>query len=252
MGNCEEKLGCMLETPQASWWYSSSVGTLLTGNTEVSENPQATRTISREVLLDSASQPDSMTPQRLHADSLNRCGMIQAYFQGALHDGTFNHHHATHRISQKGRTWLERLQHLLALLDHRSWIYQEGKDRDDMHVLETTADFLQVKYDPERLVTEAEKIAYLRGYFDAEGGMPRKLDAKPFQIQYAQKDAAELAKVRTILIELGINCGKMHVPSAKKDPNYWRFFISVPCNKEFARRIGSWHPRKEQLLGMMI
>jgi hypothetical protein len=169
-----------------------------------------------------------------------------------LHDGTFNRRHATHRIAQKGRDWLQRLQHLLSLLGHHSWIYQEGKTRDDMHVLETTAGFLEVKYDPALLTTEAEKTAYLRGYFDAEGGMPRKIDAKPFQIQYVQKDKVELAKVRGMLIEFGINCGKMHVPSVAKAPDYWRFFISVPCNKEFARRIGSWHPRKEQLLGMMI
>jgi len=193
-----------------------------------------------------------MTPQRLHADSLIIRGTIQAYFQGALHDGTFNRQHSTHRIAQKGREWLERLQCLLSLVGYRSWIYQEGKRRVDMYALETTADFLKVKYDPLQLPSEVEKIAYLRGYFDAEGGMPRKLDAKPFQIQYVQKDAAELQKVRDILIELGINCGKMHIPSMKKDPDYWRFFISIPCNRTFARCIGSWHPRKEQLLGMMI
>jgi hypothetical protein len=239
----------MLETPLVSWWYSSTVGTL---KTVVSDNPQAKRTISREVLSGSASQPHLMTPQRLHADSLITRGAIRAYFQGALHDGTFNRQHGTHRIAQKGRHWLERLQHLLSLIGHTSWIYREGKTRDDMHVLETTALFLTVKYDPVLLTTEVEKAAYLRGYFDAEGGMPRKIDAKPFQIQYVQKDQVELAKVRGMLIEFGISCGAMHVPSKRKAPGYWRFFISVPCNKEFARRIGSWHPRKERVLGMMI
>jgi hypothetical protein len=239
----------MLENPRASWWYSSTVGTLTTVG---SDNPQAKRTISREVLSAPVSQPDRMTPQRLHADSLITRGAIRAYFQGALHDGTFSRRHATHRIAQKGEDWLERLRHMLFLVGHNSWIYQEGKARDDVHVLETTAGFLEVKYDPLRLTTEAEKAAYLRGYFDAEGGMPRKVDAKPFQIQYVQKDQLELASVRGMLVEFGIRCGKMHVPSVVKAPGYWRFFISVPCNKEFARRIGSWHPRKEQLLGMMI
>jgi len=65
-GNVVEKIGCMLETPHVSWWYSSTVGTL---STVVSENPQAKRTISREVLSAPVSRPDSMTPQRLHADS---------------------------------------------------------------------------------------------------------------------------------------------------------------------------------------
>jgi hypothetical protein len=133
-----------------------------------------------------------MTPQRLHADSLIIRGLIRAYFQGALHDGTFNRQHATHRISQKGLDWLERLQHLLSLLGHRSWVYREGKARDDIQVLETSAAFLDVNYDPLRLTSQAEKTAYLRGYFDADGGLPRKIDAKPFQIQYVQKDHAEL------------------------------------------------------------
>jgi hypothetical protein len=62
-----EKLGCMLETPQVSWWYSSVVGTWMTTG---SDNPQVKRSISREVLSTPGSQLDLMTPQRLHADSL--------------------------------------------------------------------------------------------------------------------------------------------------------------------------------------
>lgn len=244
-----DKLGCMLENPQVSWWYSVVVGT---STTPASDNPRATRTISREVLSGSASQPDPMTPQRLHADAPIPRGEIRAYLQGALHDGTFNRRHRTHRIAQKGIDWLSRLKHLLHLLGHASWIYREGKDRPEMYAIETTAKFLDVNFDPLFLASRDEEIAYVRGYFDAEGGMPRRSDARPFQIQYTQKDRAELEKVRNILIGLGISCGKMHNPSVKIDAEYWRFFISVPCNKEFARRIGSWHPRKEQLLGMMI
>ncbi len=239
----------MLENPQVSWWYSSVVGTLTTTG---SDNPRVTRTISREVLSRSVSQPGLMTPQRLHADSQTTRGAIQAYFQGALHDGTFNRRHKTHRIAQKGLDWLRRLQHLLHLLGNSSWIYREGATRDEMYVVETTANFLNVNFDPVLLACEGEKVAYVRGYFDAEGGMPRSVDVTPFQIQFTQKDRTELGKVRDILEGLGIRCGKLHNPSARVDADYWRFFISVPCNKEFACRIGSWHPRKEWLLGMMI
>jgi hypothetical protein len=239
----------MLETPQVSWWYSTTVGTL---TTIVSDNPQVTRTISREVLSRPVSQPDAMTPQRLHADAPILSGEFQAYLQGALHDGTFNRLHKTHRISQKGSDWLTRLQFVLRLLGYSSWIYREGHDREEMYALETKADFLNVDFDPVSLAASGERIAYVRGYFDAEGGLPRSLDVKPFQIQYVQKDRVELTKVRDILVGLGINCGKMHNPSVKVDPDYWRFFISIPCNTLFARCIGSWHPRKEHLLGMMI
>lgn len=244
-----EKIGCMLETPQVSWWYSSTVGTLTTVG---SDNPQATRTISREVLSSSVSQPNSMTPQRLHADAPILCGELQAYLQGALHDGTFNRLHKTHRIAQKGSEWLTRLRSIISLLGFASWIYREGRSRDEMYAIETKASFLDVNYDPICLASDGERIAYVRGYFDADGGMPRRLDARPFQIQYTQKDRTELTKVRDILIGLGISCGKMHNPSVKIDADYWRFFISIPCNQLFARCIGSWHPRKEHLLGMMI
>jgi hypothetical protein len=244
-----DKLGYMLETPQVSWWYSARVGIPMT---PASDNPRVTRTISREVLSDLVSQPDPMTPQRLHADSRITRGVIQAYCQGALHDGTFNRRHRTHRITQKGTDWLGRLGYLLYLLGHASWIYREGKIRNEVYVIETTANFLDVNFDPCLLNSQDEKVAYVRGYFDADGGMPRRPDATPFQIQYTQKDRTELMIVRDILVGLGIRCGKLHNPSKKIDADYWRFFISIPCNKDFARHIGSWHPRKELLLGMMI
>jgi hypothetical protein len=141
---------------------------------------------------------------------------------------------------------------MLALLGHSSWIYQEGRNRNDMYALETSAKFLDVDYDLGRLATDLDRIAYVRGYFDAEGGMPRLIDVRPFQIQLVQKDQNELGGVRDILTKLGIKCGRMHNPSRSVDPDYWRFYISAASVADFARVIGSWHPRKEQLLGMMI
>src|SRR5947209_7514497 len=129
----------MLETPHVSWWYSSAVGTWMTAG---SDNPQATRTISREVLSAPVSHPGRMTPQRLHADSFE-ARVFQAYLQGALHDGTRSSLHGTHRFSQRGTGWLNRLAAILTVLGHRSWLYQEGRDRS-VFVLETSASFLDV------------------------------------------------------------------------------------------------------------
>src|SRR5262245_13941119 len=236
----------MLENPHASWWYSSTVGTLKTVG---SDNPQVSLTISREVLSDPVSQPDSMTPQRLHADSSITRGVIQAYLQGALHDGTPSVMHHTHRIVQKGLDWLDRLQYLFTLIGHRSWKYQEGKKRV-VWALETSAKFLDVKFDPFALVDPGERLAYVRGYFDAEGSAERS--EKYNYVHLYQKDRIELSKVHQILTRLGITCGRLHNPSSRVDPDYWRFAILAKGRSLFARIVGSWHPRKEEILRKMI
>lgn len=60
---------------------------------------------------------------------------------------------------------------MLMQLGYRSWIYREGKYRT-VSVIETTADFLKNSVYPKQL-SKQEQIAYIRGYFDAEGGIPR-------------------------------------------------------------------------------
>ncbi len=194
-----------------------------------------------------------MTPQRLHADSL-RFMMTkreyQSYLQGALHDGTRSRLHNTHRISQKGTDWLTRLSNMLLELSYKSWIYREGKTRE-VYILETTAKFLDVEFDPDLLESDFEKTAYVRGYFDAEGGLPQSPDSR-FYIQFTQKDFVELGKVKRILEEMGIRCGEIHNPSTTIDPNYWRFYVRAESHRTFATLVGSWHPRKEIILRRMM
>ena len=87
----------------------------------------------------------------------------------------------------------------------------------------------------------------MRGYFDAEGGIPQRLDA-PFYVQFVQKDAVSLTQVKDILEGFGIACGVVHNPSRKVDPEYWRFFVRRQSHALFIRVVGSWHPRKALLL----
>lgn len=176
--------------------------------------------------------------------------VYRAYLQGALHDGTYNALHQTHRYSQKGTDWLELLSRLLEELGHRSWLYREGRNRE-VYVLETAASFLDVNYDPDLLGSEVEAASYVRGYFDAEGGMPRSSSVR-FYLQLSQKNRAELAKVKAILERLEIACGKIHNPSHSVDPDYWRFYVRTKSHQMFARVIGSWHPRKRPLLQSTI
>src|SRR5262249_16180509 len=151
--------------------------------------------------------------------------------QGALHDGTRSELHRTHRFSQKGTEWLNRLAAILTVLGHRSWLYQEGKDRT-VFALETSASFLDFHFPSQQLASQPEQIAYVRGYFDAEGGLPQSPDAR-FYIQLTQKDRVELVQVTAILEMLGVASGKVHNPSKRIDPDYWRFFVRTKAHLAF-------------------
>ena len=170
---------------------------------------------------------------------------IKAYLLGSLHDGTFSKN-KRFRISQKDTDWLKVLQKLFSELGYNSWIYKEGKDRE-VYVLETLADFLDLRFDPMLLENNREKIGYIRGFFDAEGGIPKSAKAR-FYIQLVQKNREKIEKLKQILNCLKIETGKIHNPSQKVDPNYWRMYILAKSKKIFVKNIGSWHPRKIKTL----
>jgi len=187
--------------------------------------------ISREVVND-----PSETTRRAPFPSKSE---IRAYLQGALHDAYRRENRI--RFSQKGTEWLMVLKDLLGHLGHRSWMYRESTR--DVYDLETTADFLDFKFDPRSLKTSGEKAAYIRGFFDAEGGIPHNRNAV-FYIQLVQKDQEEMQMFKELLQSLGIKTGTLHNPSRRIDPNYWRCFVSTASHSDFARTVGSWHPMK--------
>jgi hypothetical protein len=134
----------------------------------VSENV-GVRTISREV-AESLNQAISLTPQRLHAELLEiSASGARAYLHGAAHDATISSRHQTVRFGQSDVRWLFVLKVLLDGLGKRSWTYREGRSRS-FWVLETSA---AVLVERPKFSTQEERFAYARGYFDAEGGMPR-------------------------------------------------------------------------------
>lgn len=168
---------------------------------------------------------------------------LQAYLYGAVHDGTYNKHHQTFRIVQANRQWLVKIQAILSRINIRSWIYQEGKNRK-VFALELTIPFLKT---PKQFETQSQKVAYIKGYFDAEGGIPTSR-AHGLYIQFVQKNKRELYELKGMLEELGIQSGKIHNPSVRVDPEYYRFFIRRNSLHNFLALIGSYHPRKEKLV----
>jgi hypothetical protein len=122
-------------------------------------------------------------------------------------------------------------------------MYREGKSRR-FWVLETSAKWL---VEQPAASSQEERRAYARGYFDAEGGIPRDASAR-FYIQFVQKDRADIANLQGILEDEGITCGKLHRPSRLADHPVWRFYVAAASQRDFVSRVGSWHPRKRSLL----
>jgi hypothetical protein len=201
------------------------------------------RTISREV-AESPSQAVPLTPQRLHAELLETSAFgARAYLHGAAHDATFSRLHRTVRFGQSDARWLEVLKIPIERLGGRSWSYREGKSRQ-FWVLETSVDVLAER---STVSSKEQRLAYARGYFDAEGGIPRDPSAR-FYVQFVQKNRGDIHELRAMLEAEGLRCGRLHNPSRLRDPDLWRFYVAARSHEAFARRISSWHPRKRSLL----
>ena len=74
--------------------------------------------------------------------------------------------------------------------------------------------FLDFNFDPLRLKSSIEKSAYLRGFFDAEGVVPRDIESR-FYIQLSQKDKEKIKKLKKILHDLVKVIGSWHLRKAK-------------------------------------
>ncbi len=170
--------------------------------------------------------------------------MTKAYLLGAMHDGTVRK--ITYRIVQKDQEYIEFIISGIQNLGQKAWMYKEGESRQ-LYVAEFSKNFLKDFV----LQTLQDKIDYIRGYFDADGGVSRNPKVR-YYLYFAQKNKEDLEQVKMFLEELGIKCGITHNPSKNVDPDYWRFFVRARSYEKFAQLIGSWHPVKSQFLRMKI
>ncbi len=170
--------------------------------------------------------------------------MTKAYLFGALHDGT--ERKTTFRIAQKELSYIRFLAEGIRAMGKSAWIYQEGKNRE-LFVVEFSKSLLENI----SLKSIKDKIDYIRGYFDTDGGIAKHANVR-YYLYFCQKDRSDLEKVRDYLGEVGIRCGVIHNPSKKIDPYYWRFFIQAQSYEKFAQVVGSWHPVKSGYLRVKI
>lgn len=170
--------------------------------------------------------------------------VTKAYLMGLIHDAT--ERKTTFRIAQKNEVFLRFIQEQMKLLNTKAWIYKEGKMRN-VWILEFSKKFLigtEIK-------SKRERIEYLRGYFDAEGGIAKSSKVR-FYLYYCQKSLSDMVELKSYLEELDIDCGVIHNPSKMRDPDFWRFYVRANSYVKFAKTIGSLHPDKWPLLRMKI
>ena len=168
--------------------------------------------------------------------------ITKSYLLGMLHDGTVRK--TTYRIAQKGLTFSKMLESGIKRLGGRSWSYQEGKNRD-VYITE----FSQSLLHNVKLETNQDKLDYVRGYFDAEGGIAKSSIVR-FYIYFAQKNFNDLNQVKSILEEFDIHTGVIHNPSKNVDPQYFRFFVKADSYDRFIKTVGSSHPDKFQYFSL--
>ena len=170
--------------------------------------------------------------------------LTKAYLLGLLHDATETKY--TFRIAQNNREFTKTIQNGILALGYKAWVYKEGKNRNVF-----VTEFSKKLLDEFVIKTLEDKKDYIRGYFDAEGGIAKNANVR-FYLYFAQKNLNDLREVKRYLSDINIQCGKTHNPSKRVDPHYWRFYIGISSHKRFAKEIGSLHPVKSEILRMKI
>ena len=170
--------------------------------------------------------------------------MTKTYLLGVFHDATVRK--TTYRIATKNRNFRDLLAREIQKFGVKAWIYKEGKLRD-LWIVEFSKTLLQNV----AIQSPQDRIDYIRGYFDAEGGIAKHPSVR-YYLYFCQKDKNDLMQAKGYFEELGIISGILHNLSKTVDPNYWRFYISAKSYSDFAKIIGTDHPEKVRYLRMKI
>ena len=185
-----------------------------------------------------------------------------AYLLGALRDATADVRKGKNyeiKIAQKESSWLRFLQNIFKKnFDISGNITQHVNGTEILRIsgkdtVNTILKISEMKIPQELWNTPSIikrqpiglQLHYLRGFFDAEGGIPH--NSGRFYIQLVQKNLPKIELIKELLIELGIKSGRIHNPSKRVDPDYWRIFILADSYKKFADLIGSLHPIKSDI-----
>ncbi|OGC56609.1 hypothetical protein A3H26_01815 [candidate division WWE3 bacterium RIFCSPLOWO2_12_FULL_36_10] len=170
--------------------------------------------------------------------------ITKSYLLGILHDATERKY--TFRISQKSEEYIKFLSRGIEELGYSAWTYREGKTRN-VYIVEFSKRLLE----DVNLENLEDKRDYIRGYFDAEGSVPKDSNSR-YYVYFSQKNLKDLSILQSYMFEFGLDCGRIHIPSQKVDPDYFRFYLLGESKYKFASIIGSLHPNKCNRLRMKI
>lgn len=187
-----------------------------------------------------------------------------AYLLGALRDATIDVRKRKNyeiKISQKNKEWLELIQEIfkknfekdgkISKYKENTWILRINSKKITKEIIKISEIIIpQDKWNTPSIIKKSSvKIqkAYVRGFYDAEGGLPRNPQNKQKYISLSQKNKESLEFVRNFILKLGMNptnitfCG-----------NVWEFRITRKNDiVNFIEKIGSWHPEKRKKLGLL-
>ena|SRR3989344_6506962 len=171
-----------------------------------------------------------------------------AYLFGALHDGYIYTGKSKGQVAvftQKERGWLENIKQMIKPYGKSAWIFKQRQ----IFILETKFAELFQPYDFDTFADE-EKLAFISGFFDAEGGIPMNPKEARAYIQFVQKKPEILRKMRDHLEIRGIHCGVIHMYD-KGRSNCWRFFVRTDSLHRCILILNSRHPSKIKRLEIM-
>ena len=92
--------------------------------------------------------------------------ITKAYLLGIIHDASVRK--TTYRVATKNQTFAEILKQGIIDLGRTAWIYKEGKSRN-LWIVEFSKSLLNRM----KIISREEKLDFVRGFFDAEGGIAK-------------------------------------------------------------------------------
>jgi len=188
-----------------------------------------------------------------------------AYLLGALRDGTIDVREGKNyeiELAQKNKMWLQFVQNVFKkefrkegnILRHMKgyWIIRiNGKE-----TVRKIAEISQMKIPQENWKTPSlieasdieTKINCIRGFFDAEGGLPKKITKSSQKyVIFSQNNKESLEFIRKTLMEISIKPTNLTICG-----NVWEFRITTKDGIiKFINSVGSSHPEKVKKLKIL-
>ena len=198
-------------------------------------------------------------------NKINNMDKELAYLLGAFRDATIDERKGKNyeiKIAQKNKKWLQLIQKLLknefkkegSITRHMKgyWILRiNGKE-----IVNKIKEISEMKIPQENWNTPSRifksgseiKVSYIKGFFDAEGGLPKKITKKSQKyIIFSQKNKESLEFIRKTLNELDIKPTNLTICGG-----VWEFRITKRKSiVKFIETIGSLHPDKKEKLRIL-